>query len=47
MSEHEIQQQMDAMRALKEPMPQVGIFWYDLADKCLFGVRKLYLKSLM
>ena len=27
MSEEEIQKQMDAMRALDEPMPQVGIFW--------------------
>lgn len=32
MSEDEIQQQMDAMRALDEPMPQVGIFWYDPQD---------------
>lgn len=29
MSDKELQQQMDAMRALDEPMPQVGIFWYD------------------
>lgn len=29
MSNEEIQQQMDAMRALDEPMPQVGILWYD------------------
>lgn len=40
MSEKEIQQQMDAMRALKEPMPQVGIFWFDLNDHTFFGVRK-------
>lgn len=40
MSDNEIQQQMEAMRALDEPMPQVGIFWYDPEDKALFGVRK-------
>lgn len=31
---------MDAMRALDEPMPQVGIFWYDMEDKSFFGVCK-------
>lgn len=41
MSDEEIQQQMDAMRALDEPMPQVGIFWYDPQDKIFFGVRKI------
>ena len=40
MSEKEIQQQMDAMRALDEPMPQVGIFWFDPEDHSFFGVRK-------
>ena len=40
MSDNELQQQMDAMRALDEPMPQVGIFWYDPQDKSFFGVRK-------
>lgn len=40
MSEKEIQQQMDAMRALDEPMPQVGIFWFDPNDHTFFGVRK-------
>lgn len=40
MSEEEIQKQMDAMRALDEPMPQVGIFWYDMEDKSFFGVCK-------
>lgn len=40
MSENEIQQQMDAMRALDEPMPQVGIFWYAPQDHTFFGVRK-------
>lgn len=40
MSEKEIQQQMDAMRALDEPMPQVGIFWFDPVDHSFFGVRK-------
>lgn len=40
MSEKEMQQQMDAMRAFDEPMPQVGIFWFDLNDHTFFGVRK-------
>lgn len=40
MSDKEIQQQMDAMRALDEPMPQVGIFWFDPIDHTFFGVRK-------
>lgn len=40
MSEKEIQQQMDDMRSFDEPMPQVGIFWYDLNDKSFFGVCK-------
>lgn len=43
MSQDEINQQMEAMRALDEPMPQVGIFWYDLQDKTFFGVRKISL----
>ncbi len=40
MSDNELQQQMDAMRALDEPMPQVGIFWFDPQDKSFYGVRK-------
>jgi len=32
--------QMASMKALEEPMPCVGIFWYDLSDNTLFGVRK-------
>ncbi len=32
--------QMESMKAFDEQMPCVGIFWYDLADKSLFGVRK-------
>ena len=40
MSQDEIRQQMESMRALDEPMPQVGIFWYDTEDKTFFGVRK-------
>ena len=40
MSDKEIQQQMDAMRALDKPMPQVGIFWFDPNDRTFFGVRK-------
>lgn len=40
MSEDELQQQMDDMRSFDEPMPQVGIFWYDPSNKAFFGVRK-------
>jgi len=40
MNDNEIQQQMEEMRSFDEPMPQVGIFWYDPQSKCLFGVRK-------
>lgn len=32
--------QMDDMRSFDEPMPSVGIFWYDPKDHNLFGVRK-------
>ena len=31
---------MEDMRGFDEQMPCVGIFWYDPADKALFGVRK-------
>ncbi len=31
---------MDDMRSFDEPMPSVGIFWYDPEDHTLFGVRK-------
>jgi len=31
---------MDAMRAFDEPMPQVGIFWFDPNNHTFFGVRK-------
>lgn len=40
MSDQELQQQMDAMRALDEPMPQVGIFWFNLDDHTFSGVHK-------
>lgn len=40
MSDQELQQQMDAMCALDEPMPQVGTFWFDPNDYTFFGVRK-------
>lgn len=36
--EHEAM--MASMQAFLEQMPCVGIFWHDLADKMLFGVRK-------
>ena len=32
--------QMAAMKGFDEPMPSVGIFWYDPEDHTLFGVRK-------
>lgn len=31
---------MENMKEFDEQMPCVGIFWYDPADKALFGVRK-------
>lgn len=31
---------MEAMCALDEPMPQVGIFWYDTGNHELFVVQK-------
>lgn len=31
---------MDDMRSFDEPMPSVGIFWYDPAEKSFFGVGK-------
>ncbi len=31
---------MEDMRQFDEQMPCVGIFWYDPAEKVLFGVRK-------
>lgn len=32
--------QMEDMRSFDEPMPSVGIFWYDPEEHTLFGVRK-------
>lgn len=31
---------MDDMRSFDEPMPSVGIFWYDPVEKNFFGVGK-------
>lgn len=31
---------MADMKSFDEPMPQVGIFWYDTEDNTFFGVRK-------
>ncbi len=31
---------MADMKSFDEPMPSVGIFWYDPREKCLFGVHK-------
>ena len=40
LSDQEHQAQMDDMRSFDEQMPCVGIFWYDMEDHVLFGVRK-------
>jgi len=32
--------QMADMKSFDEPMPSVGIFWYDPKTHSLFGVRK-------
>lgn len=40
LSEKEHKSQMEDMRLFDEPMPSVGIFWYDAEDHALFGVRK-------
>lgn len=40
LSEAASKAQMQDMKAFDEQMPCVGIFWYDMADKSLFGVRK-------
>ena len=31
---------MDDMRSFDEQMPCIGIFWYDPAEHCFFGVSK-------
>lgn len=43
--EHEAM--MADMQTFDEQMPCVGIFWYDPADRVLFGVRKLELTPKM
>ena len=40
LSEKEHNAQMADMKSFDEPMPSVGIFWYDPEEKSLFGVRK-------
>ncbi len=40
LSEQEHKAQMESMKAFDEQMPCVGIFWFDLEDHTLFGVRK-------
>ena len=40
LNDKERKAQMDDMRSFDEPMPSVGIFWYDPEDHTLFGVRK-------
>ena len=40
LSDKEHNVQMEDMKSFDEQMPCVGIFWYDLEDNTLFGVRK-------
>ena len=40
LSKKEHNEQMADMKSFDEQMPCVGIFWYDLDDQVLFGVRK-------
>ena len=40
LSDIEHNAQMSDMASFDEQMPCVGIFWYDLKDHTLFGVRK-------
>lgn len=40
LTEEKRKAQMDDMKSFDEPMPAVGIFWYDPKDHTLFGVRK-------
>ena len=42
LSKEEHQAIMADMQAFDEQMPCVGIFWYDPANKVLFGVRKRF-----
>lgn len=39
--------QMEDMRSFDGEMPSIGIFWYDLNEGILFGVRKQELTPLM
>ncbi len=40
LSEKDHQAQLADMRNYDEQMPCVGVFWYDLKEKCFFGVHK-------
>ena len=40
MSDKEREALMADMKSFDEPMPQVGIFWYDPTDNTFFGVGK-------
>ena len=40
LSEKDHAAQIESMKAFDEQMPCVGIFWYDITDHTLFGVRK-------
>lgn len=40
LTDEEHKAQMADMKAFDEQMPCIGIFWYDLDENSLFGVRK-------
>lgn len=40
LSQSEREAQMADMKSFDEPMPAVGIFWYDTEERSLFGVYK-------
>ena len=40
LTEQQHNSQIEDMRSFDEPMPSVGIFWYDSAEHALFGVCK-------
>ena len=47
MSKDEHQMQMADMKQFDEQMPCVGIFWFDVNDHILFGVRRMELTPKM
>ena len=47
LSEQDHSLQMESMKAFNTQLPCVGIFWYDMEEKTLFGVRKKELSPKM